>query len=396
MTSPQPHHFVRDLAEIDSTDRPAVGGKAANLGELTRIDGIRVPAGFCVTTDAFTHVLRTTTPINELLTQLTPASPDDRRATVEICAEIRRIIEHATIPNDVESEITAAIQRLGEPATYAVRSSATAEDSPTASFAGQHDSYLNVVGTPDVLDHVRRCWASLFTERAVTYRAHHGIDHQHVRMAVIVQHMVDAQAAGVMFTAHPVTSNRTVATVEATFGLGEAVVSGAVTADVYTVSDDGRIESSLATKTLATAPSPGGGTQQIAVETDRQETPALTDEQIRNLVSLGRRIEAHFATPQDIEWCLMDDDVWIVQSRPITTLFPIPPVTDGKNHVWVSVGHQQMMTDPMKPLGLSFWQKTTPAPMPRQAAACSSTSPHNWPHHRHAPDCWTCSADPTR
>ncbi|MFZ1488425.1 MAG: rifamycin-inactivating phosphotransferase [Ilumatobacteraceae bacterium] len=368
MTSPRPHHFVRDLAEIDSTDLTAVGGKAANLGELTRIDGIRVPAGFCVTTDAFTQALRSSTPIPELLTQLKLASPDDRLAIVEICAEIRQIIEHATIPNDVGSEITAAVQRLGERAAYAVRSSATAEDSPTASFAGQHDSYLNVVGTRDVLDHVRRCWASLFTERAVTYRAHHGIDHQHVRMAVIVQQMVDAQAAGVMFTAHPVTSNRTVCTLEATFGLGEALVSGAVNADVYTISDDGRVEASLATKAMATAPSPGGGTQQIAVETDRQETPALTEEQIRNLVSLGRRIEAHFATPQDIEWCLMDDDVWIVQSRPITTLFPIPPVTDGANHVWVSVGHQQMMTDPMKPLGLSFWQKTTPAPMAEAAS----------------------------
>jgi pyruvate,water dikinase len=203
----------------------------------------------------------------------------------------------------------------------------------------------------------------LFTERAVTYRAHHGIDHQLVRMAVIVQHMVDAQAAGVLFTADPVNSNRTVCTVEATFGLGEALVSGAVDADVYTIRGDGRIESSLATKAVATAPSPGGGTRQIAVEADRQEAPALTEEQIRSLVSLGRQIEAHFATPQDIEWCLVDDDIWIVQSRPITTLFPIPPVTDGANHVWVSVGHQQMMTDPMKPLGVSLWQKTTPAPM---------------------------------
>lgn len=362
MTSPRPQVLVRDLAEIASTDLPVVGGKAANLGELTRIDGIRVPAGFCVTTDALTQVLRSSASINELLTQLTSASPDDRRATVEICAEIRQIIEHATIPNDVESEITAAIQRLGEPA-YAVRSSATAEDSPTASFAGQHDSFLNVVGTRDVLDHVRRCWASLFTERAVTYRARHGIDHQHVRMAVIVQHMVDAQAAGVLFTADPVSSNRTTCTVEATFGLGEALVSGTVNADVYTIRSDGRIEASLTTKTVATTPSPGGGTRQITVEADRQEAPALTEEQIGSLVSLGRQIEAHFATPQDIEWCLVDDDIWIVQSRPITTLFPIPPVTDGANHVWVSVGHQQMMTDPMKPLGLSFWQKTTPAPM---------------------------------
>lgn len=363
MTSPRPHRFVIDLDEIVPTDLPAVGGKGANLRELMRIDGVRVPAGFCVTTDAFTKVFSASAQIEELIDRLTLTSPDDRHLILDISTEIRRMMEHATIDGDVESEITAAVDRVGARAAYAVRSSATAEDTPTASFAGQHDSYLGVVGTHDVLDHVRRCWASLFTERAVTYRARQGIDHRQVCMAVIVQHLVDAQVAGVLFTADPVTSNRKISCVEATFGLGEALVSGVVNADTYTVDDTGHIRSSVATKHVATKVEAGGGTKQVAIEQDRREAPTLTDDQVRSLVSSGRRIESHFACPQDIEWCLVDDEFWIVQSRPITTLFPIPSVTDGANHVYVSVGHQQMMTDPMKPLGLSFWQKTTPAPM---------------------------------
>jgi pyruvate,water dikinase len=353
---------VIDLHEIARTDVATVGGKGANLGELMRIDGVRVPAGFCVTTDACASVLSTTA-VEDLLARLALASADDRDATSEVCREIRDSIEQVTIAGDVESAISSAVDRLGDRSAYAVRSSATAEDQPTASFAGQHDSYLNIVGTHGVLDHVRRCWASLFTERAVSYRAHHGIDHRNVHMAVIVQRMVDAQAAGVLFTADPVTSNRTVSAVEATFGLGEALVSGTVNADVHTVSDRGIVDSTIAVKLVASEPSPAGGTRPVSIAAERREAPALSAGQVLELVSLGRRIESHFATPQDIEWCLVDDGFWIVQSRPITTLFPIPPVTDGANHVWVSVGHQQMMTDAMKPLGLSFWQKTTPAPM---------------------------------
>ncbi|MGZ4771681.1 MAG: rifamycin-inactivating phosphotransferase, partial [Ilumatobacteraceae bacterium] len=204
----------------------------------------------------------------------------------------------------------------------------------TASFAGQHDTYLNIVGAA-ILHHVRRCWASLFTERAMTYRLRNGFDHRNVHMAVVVQQMVSPDAAGVLFTADPVTSNRKVATVEASFGLGEALVSGLVNADIYKVRDGKVID-----KTVAT------------------EQPALTDAQVVRLARLGRQIETHFGCPQDIEWCLADDDFEIVQSRPITTLFPIPEAGDRDNHVYVSVGHQQMMTDPMKPLGLSVWQLT--------------------------------------
>src|SRR6185312_7030606 len=283
-------------------------------------------------------------------------NPDNREAIHMLSAEIRRTIEEIAIPDDLVAAITRALARLGEQAAYAVRSSATAEDLPTASFAGQQDTYLNVVGPAAILQHVSRCWASLFSERAVTYRLRNGFDHRKVHMAVVVQQMVFPQAAGILFTADPVTSNRKVASVEASFGLGEALVSGIVNADVYKVRDGRVVARTVSTKQLAIYASPAGGTQEQAIGPVRQEQPALTDAQVVRLAQLGRRIEAHFGRPQDIEWCLADDGFQIVQSRPITTLFPIPAVDDGENHVYLSVGHQQMMTDPMKPLGLSVHQ----------------------------------------
>ena len=267
------------------------------------------------------------------------------------------------VPGDLAAAITGALAQHGEQAAYAVRSSATAEDLPTASFAGQQDTYLNVVGPAAILQHVSRCWASLFTERAVTYRARNGIDHRTVHMAVLVQRMVLPQASGVLFTADPVTGNRQVATVDAGFGLGEALVSGLVNPDVFKVRHGEVVAKAVAVKQRAVHALPGGGTQEVAVDPQRQEQPALTDAQAVRLVQLGRRIEAHFGRPQDIEWCLADDGFQIVQSRPITTLFPIPAAGDAENHVYVSVGHGQMMTDPMKPLGLSCWRLTAMVPM---------------------------------
>jgi phosphoenolpyruvate synthase/pyruvate phosphate dikinase len=363
-----PDSYVLDLQEIDQTQVALVGGKGAQLGELSRIEGIHVPAGYCVTTDAFRRVMADAPSIGDRLDRLSRLNPDDREAVRTLSAEIRRTIEGIAIPEDLATAITGALARLGEHAAYAVRSSATAEDLPTASFAGQQDTYLNVVGPAAILQRVSRCWASLFTERAVTYRLRSGFDHRKVHMAVVVQQMVFPHAAGVLFTADPITGNRKVAAVEASFGLGEALVSGLVNADVYKVRDGEIVAKAVATKQLAINASPEGGTQQQAIKPTRQEQPALTDEQVVRLAQLGRRIEAHFGCPQDIEWCLVDDDFQIVQSRPITTLFPIPAADDGENHVYISVGHQQMMTDPMKPLGISFWQLTTPRPMSEAGA----------------------------
>jgi pyruvate,water dikinase len=355
--------LVLGFQEVDRTQFAAVGGKGAQLGELSRIDGIQVPAGICVITAAFRRVVHEAPAIDGLLDRLSRADPDDREAIRRLSEEIRRTLEAVPIPDDVAAAIGGAIARLGEDAAYAVRSSATAEDLPTVSFAGQHDTYLNVLGPVAVLEQVSRCWASLFTERAVSYRSRNGIDHRAVAMAVVVQRMVVPQAAGVLFTADPVTSHRKVASVEASFGLGEALVSGLVDADSYRVRDGEVVASVIATKRIAVTAVPTGGTQEQAIEPERQDRPVLTDAQVVRLVDLGRRIEAHAGCPQDIEWCLVDDDFQIVQSRPITTLFPVPEVDDAANHVYISVGHQQMMTDPMKPLGLSVWQLITPRPM---------------------------------
>ncbi len=325
--------FVLGFQEIDRTDVGVVGGKGASLGELSRLEGIRVPDGFCVSTEAFQRVVGAEPAIGGLLDRLALLRVEDREAIRELAAAIRGVIEGIAIPGDIREAITRFLTRLGEHEAYAVRSSATAEDLPGASFAGQQDTYLNVVGTPAILQHISRCWASLFTERAVTYRLQHGFDHRKVHMAVVVQKMLFPRAAGVLFTADPVTANRKVASIEAGFGLGEALVSGLVNVDGYKVRDG-----------------------QIIEKVIRQDRQVLTDEQIVRLARLGRQIERHFGQPQDIEWCLIEDELHIVQSRPVTTLYPLPAVEDQGKHVYVSVGHQQMMTDPMKPLGLSLFQ----------------------------------------
>ncbi|MFE6151638.1 rifamycin-inactivating phosphotransferase [Streptomyces sp. NPDC057889] len=355
--------YVLDLQDIDETQVAVVGGKGAHLGGLSRIEGIRVPDGFCVTTDAFRRIIAEAPSIDDQLDELSRLNPDDRETIRTLSAQIRRTVEGLAIPGDLAAAITHALARLGEQAAYAVRSSATAEDLPTASFAGQQDTYLNVVGPTAILQHVSRCWASLFTERAVTYRQRNGIDHRTVHMAVVVQQMVFPHASGILFTADPVTGNRKIATVDAGFGLGEALVSGLVNPDVFKVRDGEVLDKAIAAKQRAVHALPAGGTQEVAVESQRQGQPALTDAQAVRLVQLGRRIEAHFGRPQDIEWCLVDDGFQIVQSRPITTLFPIPESGDQENHVYVSVGHGQMMTDPMKPLGFSMWQLTAMVPM---------------------------------
>ncbi|MFJ2848096.1 rifamycin-inactivating phosphotransferase [Streptomyces rubiginosohelvolus] len=363
---------VLGLGEVGEDQAGLVGGKGAHLGALSRVDGVRVPDGFCVTTEAFRRVVERAPEVDALLDRLAGADPDDGQAVRAVAAELRRAVEEAVVPDDLAAGITGAVARLGEGAAYAVRSSATAEDLPTASFAGQQDTYLNVVGPAEVLRHVSRCWASLFTERAVIYRRRNGIDDRSVRMAVVVQRMVVPDASGVLFTADPVTGHRRTATVDAGFGLGEALVSGLVNPDVFTVRDGEVVARTIAVKQRALHALPGGGTREVTVEPGQQERPALTDAQVVELVRLGRRIEDHFGRPQDIEWCLTDDGFRIVQSRPITTLFPVPdpvpgPVAEAVEgptpSVYVSVGHQQMMTDAMKPLGWSMWQRTAMVPM---------------------------------
>lgn len=349
--------------DVDRTRILVVGGKGANLGELSRIEGLRVPEGFCVSTEAYRRIIEATPPLSERFDRLTRLEATDRKEIRELSGEIRRVIEGTPLPEDLVEEVTRLLSRLGDDHAYAVRSSATAEDMLTASFAGQHETYLNITGAKAILEHISKCWASLFTERAVTYRLQNGIDHRNVRQAVVIQKMILPQAAGILFTADPVTSNRKVTSIDASFGLAEALVSGLVNADLYKVRDGQVIEKTIATKQLALQARNQGGTEEQEIAPERQNRPALTDEQIVELEHLGRRIESHFGHPQDIEWCLADEAFYIVQSRPITTLFPVPEAHDQDPHVYVSVGHQQMMTDPMKPLGISLFQLTALRPM---------------------------------
>jgi pyruvate,water dikinase len=355
--------YVLSLDEIDRSSVAVVGGKGANLGALSRVEGIEVPDGFCVTTDAFRRITENAPAFDRRLDALAQLKWEDRDVIRTLSEELRETLETARMPSDLTSAIAGRHSRVGEHLAYAVRSSASGEDSATLSFAGQHDSYLNVRGLEVVLRHIQRCWASLFTERAVTYRLRHGHDHRKARMAVVVQKMVFPQMSGVLFTADPATGSRKVTAVEASFGFGDALVSGLVNTDTYKVRGGAIIAKTIRAKGLAIRPLPEGGTHRENIDSSRQTLPALTDSQVLRLEQLGRRIEAHFGTPQDIEWCSVNDSVWVVQSRPITTLFPIPVAGDRENHVYLSVGHAQMMTDPMKPLGISMWQRIASRPM---------------------------------
>lgn len=353
--------YVLDFQEIDRTTIEKAGGKGTNLGELSRLEGVRVPEAFCVTTDAYHNITSNNQALGSLLEQLSVMKADDRKRIAELSATIRKLIEETPIPEEIMQDIVQRLELRDAGKAYAVRSSATAEDLPTASFAGQQDSYLNVIGKESVLKHISKCWASLFTERAVIYRLQNGFGHQHVSLAVVVQEMVFPDVSGIMFTADPVNSNRKIVSIDAGFGLGEALVSGLVNADHYKVREGKIIARNIAVKKLEIHALKGGSTHQKELEPARQNRQALSDEQILELERLGRTIEAHFGSPKDIEWCLAEGLFYIVQSRPITTVFPVPEAGDDENHVYVSVGHNQMMTDAMKPLGLSFFQLTANA-----------------------------------
>ena len=369
--------LVLGFQEMEKTQLLLVGGKGLNLGELSKIQGIQVPEGFCVTTVGYQKAIEQNETYHALLDRLTMLKVEDRDQIGEISRKIRQIIMEVEIPSDVVKAVTHYLSQFGDEHAYAVRSSATAEDLPHASFAGQQDTYLNIIGKEAILQHISKCWASLFTDRAVIYRMQNGFDHSQVYLSVIVQRMVFPQASGILFTADPITSNRKLLSIDASFGLGEALVSGLVSADCYKVQEEEIVDKMIATKKLAIYGLKEGGTETQQIDPDQQKTQTLTEQQILQLARIGRQIEAYFGCPQDIEWCLVDDTFYIVQSRPITTLYPIPEANDQENHVYVSVGHQQMMTDPMKPLGLSFFLLTTPAPMRKAGGRLFVDVTHN-------------------
>lgn len=352
-----PDALVLPLASLNRTLLPLVGGKAAQLGQLIRA-GFAVPAGFCVTTIAYARVAASAE-LEMRLSALSTVPPTDTARQAELATAVRTAILQASVPSDITAAITEAYQALGqrEPVWVAVRSSATAEDLADASFAGQQETFLNMVGAEAVLDAVRRCWASLWTDRAVSYRAQHGIDPHTVRLAVVVQRMVDAQVAGVLFTANPLTGKRRQTVIDANPGLGEAVVSGATTPDHFVINTaTGKVmERRLGDKQVIIHAAAAGGTERV--EQPAQRTTCLSDTQVRALAALGASVEASFGIPQDIEWALdAADHVWLLQARPITTLFPLPkdaPATDAVLRIYLCFTVQQGTLQPFTPLGIS-------------------------------------------
>ena len=355
------HPLVLTFHDIDAGMLAQVGGKAANLGELTRA-GLSVPPGFCLTTEAYARAT-SREGLEAILEQLT-STPATALAQLQSSAQTARSkLLAIAMPDEIVEAVTRAYHDLasGVPIPVAVRSSATAEDLPFASFAGQQDTYLNIVGVEAVLAAVRCCWASLWTDRAVSYRASNAIDHRTVRLAVIIQEMVEAEVAGVLFTANPLTGRRHQAVIDANPGLGEAVVSGAVNPDhfVVEVSSGEIVERHLGDKRVVIRATPGGGTQRVEVA-ERNDEACISDEQVRALAHLGARVEAHYGWPQDTEWAIdSSGHLWLTQARPITTLFPLPanaPTTDDELRVYLSISVLQGVYRPVTPMGIQTFR----------------------------------------
>jgi pyruvate,water dikinase len=310
---------VRWLDDIDADDVTAVGGKGASLGELAGA-GLPVPPAFVVTADTYRRFIEEAGIDDELFAAV-DVDVDDTDALSRAERRARELILGAEFPEGLREEILGAFETLsdGEDVYVAVRSSATAEDLPDASFAGQQETFLNV-SRADLLDRVRHCWASLFTQRAIYYRQEQGFAHHDVNMAVVVQRMVDAEKSGVMFTSHPSTGDPRMI-VEAAWGLGEAVVSGAVSPDNYVVDREGGVEEvTVADKKVMHVRSDGGETEERAVPEDRREARVLSEAEIADLVAVGERVEDHYGAPQDVEWAIAGGDIYMLQSRPITTI----------------------------------------------------------------------------
>jgi pyruvate,water dikinase len=351
--------LILPFAAIDRSALAAAGGKASNLGELVRA-GFPVPDGFCVTTAAY-DLVAADAGLEPTLAALAGTQPEDTARLAELATEARSHLSDASVPDVLGRAIAEAYGELGDGEPVAVRSSATAEDLPQASFAGQQDTYLNVVGVESVLDAVRSCWASLWTDRAVSYRATNGIDPHGVRLAVVVQRMVDASVAGVLFTANPVTGKRGQAIIDASPGLGEAVVSGMVNPDHFVVNTaTGEIvERRLGDKRVAVMAGSGSGTERVELVSG-EDRASLLDDQVLALAKLGARVEEHYGAPQDTEWAIdHDGGIWLLQARPITTLFPLPegaPANEDNLRVYFSFNVAQGVYRPLTPMGIQAFR----------------------------------------
>ncbi|MDF2680144.1 MAG: phosphoenolpyruvate synthase [Brevibacillus sp.] len=353
--------YVLPFQHINKDSLSLVGGKGANLGELTKA-GFPVPGGFCITTAAFQTMLDTSNDMQKYLRALDELDSANLEGVRQFGQEIRLHIESLPIPEEILSVVLEQWTSLGSLHAYAVRSSATAEDLPTASFAGQHETFLNVKGELQLISAIRACWASLFSDRAIVYRMNNGFDHRCVLLSIVVQQMVFPEVSGIMFTADPVSGHRGITTIEASLGLGEALVSGLVSPDRYQIRDGAITDKHISTKKVAIHALAQGGTLKSDIPTAEQTAQALPDDRILELAGLGQQIESHYGTEQDIEWALADGRLYILQARPITSLFPVPDISDKQFHVFLSFGHQQMMTEPMSPMAISLWKQLMSSP----------------------------------
>lgn len=340
--------FIRDFEQLTKKDISIAGGKGANLGELVRA-GFPVPPGFVVTTAAYDRFVAD----NSLGRIIRVVLQEEKSSG----AGIRDAFQSAPIPPEIEQAILKAYQKFGQ-GSVAVRSSATAEDLPGAAFAGQQDTFLNVIGEEALLNAVRRCWASLWTDRAVAYRRYRGIDQLAVKLAVVIQRMVQAEVAGVMFTANPVTGARDEIVIDANPGLGEAVVSGLVTPDHFVLRKQWLswriIERRHGKREVLIRSRIEGGTERVSYDSTREPQPALPDPALRQLARLGRAIQQHFRSPQDIEWVWSGGKLFTVQSRPVTAL-PAPAPGTNKMQSMVAGMLAEMFAVRPYPLDATTW-----------------------------------------
>jgi pyruvate, water dikinase len=325
-------NLISRFSELGINDRATVGGKGANLGELARA-GIRVPPGFVVTTTAFERFLAALDPQGSIRREIEQLAADDLAACTRVGSEVRARLESAALPEDLQERIASHYAELDtrtRSAEYtepvAIRSSATSEDSAAASFAGLQDTYLWVRGMDSVIEHVRKCWASLYAVESVMYRRRLKLSEHGLAMAVVIQRMIDSRCSGVMFTRSPNTGDRSVVVVEASWGLGSAIVSGEVTPDKYVVGKiTGEIVNrAVSTKTRMHRPNPAGaGVVDEEVPVEQQNASCLSDDELHALVDIAKRVERHYGCPQDIEWAIARDlppgeSVFLLQSRPET------------------------------------------------------------------------------
>ena len=337
MSSPD---FISWFADIGLADRPTVGGKGGSLGELTRA-GIAVPPGFVVRTGAFERFVQALEEQAPLRSVVEALDPDDLDAVTACSVALRARVEGSPLPPDLEAEISGALAELcgDQPdSPVAIRSSATTEDAEDASFAGLQDTFLWVMGREETLRLVRTCWASLYSTESITYRRKQGLPEAGVAMAVVVQRMVDARTAGVMFTRSPTTGDRSVITIEAAWGLGSSVVGGEVTPDRFVI---GKVTAQISARDISDKhiqhlPKDGGGVAEVETPEDMRLTPCISDEELLALKDIGRRVERHYGRPQDIEWAVdrHSGQILLLQSRPETvwSIRDAAPVAEVKDN----------------------------------------------------------------